>query len=222
MSSPILGPARREDRFCLTGSCCTHYTVHPGRNASDASALSRLGLGLDRAVAVGVPIVVSCEMLEIPEPDLSLAKAPEAASDFEWFRATLAGLAQRGGTRSDRGVVERPPTMKIRFRVCLAHSRYSRHETIQPMNQRRPTRMRRLRGVLRAMAADESGSQCAHVAQGHSTARERSVSVSVRRMCFSIRSQVRSTSRLIAASAISRCSSRRSRFASDIRRLIRR
>ncbi|MGO4809180.1 hypothetical protein AB4156_06175 [Cupriavidus sp. 2MCAB6] len=52
---------------------------------------------IEKPVEVRVPVAVPCETPEIPEPDWPLAKVPETAGDFEFFRAALAELALRGG-----------------------------------------------------------------------------------------------------------------------------
>ncbi|MCY0854362.1 hypothetical protein [Cupriavidus sp. D39] len=46
---------------------------------------------------VRVPVAVPCKTAEIPEPDWPLAKVPDTASDFEFFRAALVELALRAG-----------------------------------------------------------------------------------------------------------------------------
>jgi len=52
---------------------------------------------VEKPVEVKVPVPVPCTTAEISEPDWPLAKVPETASDFEWFKAALAELALRAG-----------------------------------------------------------------------------------------------------------------------------
>jgi len=52
---------------------------------------------IEEPMEVKVPVAVPCQMPEIPEPEWPLAKVPEMASDFEWYRAALAELALRVG-----------------------------------------------------------------------------------------------------------------------------
>ncbi|HBO79561.1 hypothetical protein [Cupriavidus sp. UBA2534] len=52
---------------------------------------------VEKPVEVRVPVAVPCKAPGIPEPDWPLAKVPETASDFEWFKASLAELALRAG-----------------------------------------------------------------------------------------------------------------------------
>jgi len=52
---------------------------------------------IEKPVEVRVPVSVPCKAPQIPDPDWPLAKVPDTASDFEWFRAALAELALRAG-----------------------------------------------------------------------------------------------------------------------------
>ena len=75
------------------------------RNFAACTALAVLMLAgcaaapqvIEKPVEVRVPVGVPCKTAEIPEPDWPLAKVPETASDFEFFRAVLVELALRAG-----------------------------------------------------------------------------------------------------------------------------